>query len=769
MLAPRFIGLFACAGCLLLATPAAQALAPAPLWNQRFGSTSADIGYSAAVDASGNVFVTGNFQGTVNFGGGDLVSAGGTDIFVAKYDAAGVHQWSQRFGSTGSESGSSVAVAAFGAVVVTGQFEGTVDFGGIFNMVSAGGTDIFVAKYDAAGVRQWSLRFGSTSNDFGNSVAVDALGSVRVTGSFSGTVNFNGGNLVSAGGSDIFVAKYNTGGSHQWSQRFGSTGGDFGFSVAVDASENVFVTGTFQGTVNFGGGNLVSAGVGDIFVAKYNVGGTHQWSQRFGSASTDFGNSVAVDASGHAFVTGYFNETVDFGGGDRVSAGGADIFVAKYDAGGVHQWSQRFGSASTDFGNSVAVDASGNVFVTGFFNNTVDFGGGNLASAGVADIVVAKYDAGGTPQWSQRFGSTGDDRGYSVAMDASGDVLVTGYFSGTVNFGGGSLVSAGSSDIFVAKYGVSPAEPVISAITDIGNDQGRQVKIRFARSEYDQAVSFTPIVEYVAFRRDDPVPATQSTAKDQAGRELRADDWTEVGRVLAFEETSYGIDVPTIGDSTIALGQYHSVFYIRAATSAPGTFFDSPPDSGYSLDNLAPGVPESFAYATGQLSWDESSAADFDYFTVYGSNTDSFGASTAVDYSVAPAMDVTASPYVFYFVTATDFSGNEGKPAMVNTLSGVGGTPRSYVLSVSNYPNPFNPSTTVGYTVPRRGLVTVAIYDARGVLVTALVTGEERAPGAYTIEWDGRSDSGVTSASGIYFARIEQNGVSRSKKMLMLK
>jgi flagellar hook assembly protein FlgD len=132
-------------------------------------------------------------------------------------------------------------------------------------------------------------------------------------------------------------------------------------------------------------------------------------------------------------------------------------------------------------------------------------------------------------------------------------------------------------------------------------------------------------------------------------------------------------------------------------------------------------------------------------------------------------MDVTASPYVFYFVTATDFSGNEGRPAKVNTLSGVGGTPKSYVLSVSNHPNPFNPRTTVSYTVPSKGSVTIAVYDARGARVSMLVNNEVRDAGAYGVEWNGRTDAGVTASSGVYFARIEHAGATRTKKMVLLK
>jgi hypothetical protein len=313
------------------------------------------------------------------------------------------------------------------------------------------------------------------------------------------------------------------------------------------------------------------------------------------------------------------------------------------------------------------------------------------------------------------------------------------------------------------------AEPVISAIDDIGNDQGRQVKITFARSGHDQATASTPIVHYEAYRRNDATPATAFGAALLPGRHLLDLGWTQVGDVNSHGHDGYSIDVPTIGDSTVTLGQYRSTFFVRAATSDPLGYFDSPADSGYSLDNLAPGAPQNFVYDAGDLAWDESKATDFDYFTVYGSNTDSFGAATVVDYSVSPALDVMASPYVYYYVTATDFSGNEGKPAKVNTLSGAGGAPTSYVLSVSNYPNPFNPSTTVSYTVPARGPVTVAVYDARGARIATLIRNEDRPAGAYTVEWDGRTDAGATASSGVYFVRIDQNGTTRAKKITLLK
>jgi hypothetical protein len=370
---------------------------------------------------------------------------------------------------------------------------------------------------------------------------------------------------------------------------------------------------------------------------------------------------------------------------------------------------------------------------------------------------------------SQRFGDSFYQEPRSVALDPTGDVFLTGGFQGTVDFGGGELAAVGTypMDIFVVKFGGTPGEPLITSILDTGNDQGRRVKIRFDRSGADDAGASNPIVRYDAFRRDDPPPAAPDLQGSPRPRP-QVDGWTQVGSVSSYGDASYGIDVPTIGDSTVALGQYYSAFFIRAATEVPTAFYDSPPDSGYSVDNLAPGVPTSFSYSAGALDWDESNAEDFDYFSVYGSNTPPFASATIVDYTVDPTMNVVSSPYVFYFVTATDFSGNEGKPAVLNTLSGVGGPPKSHVLSVSAYPNPFNPSTTIRYTVPSKGRVQIGIYDARGAHVATLVN-EEKEAGAYTKPWDGKGGNGATLSSGVYFARVTHPSGTRSYKTVLLK
>ncbi|HET6349063.1 MAG TPA: FlgD immunoglobulin-like domain containing protein, partial [Candidatus Krumholzibacteria bacterium] len=749
---------------ILSSTQTLAVTTPPHFWSRSYGGTgavNADEGHGVAVDATRNVIIVGQFDGTANFGGSDLTGSA-IDIFVAKYSPTGVPLWSKKFGSaSGADIANGVATDAWGNIFVVGSFTGTVDFGNGVGLVSAGGTDVFLAKYAPNGATLWSRRMGDVTSDVGYAVAVEpSTGSPVITGYYIGAPNFGGGALGSFGSLDLFIAKYDgSSGAHLWSKGIGGTGVDIGNAVAVDASGNVVVTGYFNNSANFGGGALVSAGGDDVFLARYNSGGTHLWSQRFGSTGSDQGYGVGTDADGNVVMAGIFNNTVDFGGGGLVSAGFADIFLAKYDALGTHQWSQRFGASGGENCFGLAVSGSGDVAITGAFNANIDFGGGFLFTTGIADAFLAKFNASGVHQWSRKMGGISNDDGRGVAIDALGNVVGVGRFNLSAEFGGGLLFSNGGWDGYVAKYGATRGEPVISSITDIGNDQGRKVKVTFSGSGADNSDAPYPVTAYEAYRRNDATPVASSLRAGSgptglSRRQLLDTGWTFAGSVPSHEQTTYSIDAPTVGDSTIALGQYYSVFFVRAATGQVATFYDSAPDSGYSLDNLAPGIPQNFVFNAGNLSWDESTAADFDYFTVYGANANDFGAAIVVNYSVSPAMDVSASPYAYYYVTATDFSGNEGKPNSVNALSGVNGTPKHYLLSLSNFPNPFNPRTTVSYTVPSKGHVMIRVYDASGAYVATLYDGE-RSTGAYSVGWDGRGAGGAVVSSGIYFARIQ--------------
>jgi hypothetical protein len=429
----------------------APACKGALLWAKRFGDAGDQIATGIATDAAGNVFVAGRFAGTVDFGGGPLTSAGGTDIFVVKLDASGSHLWSKRFGDGSDQGAHSLAIDGSGGVVLTGYVSGATDFGG-GSLPGGGGKDVFVAKLDASGGHVWSRRFGDANDQEALSIAMDEMGDVLITGRFSGTMDLGGGLLTSAGGTDIFVAKLDAGGAHVWSKRVGDANDQGGRGIAVNSAGSTLITGYAIGSSDFGGGPLTSAGGDDAFVAQLDADGGQSWSANFGDASEQDGRSIAVAPADQVVVAGYFLGAMDFGDGPLTSAGLGDVFVAKLDANGGPLWSKRFGDASDQAGQSVAVDSSGGVLLTGYLAGAADFGGGPLASAGAADVFVAKLDASGAHVWSKRFGDTGSQFGTGVATDAGRNVLVTGYFASSVDFGAGPLTSAGGQDIFIAKF-----------------------------------------------------------------------------------------------------------------------------------------------------------------------------------------------------------------------------------------------------------------------------------------------------------------------------
>jgi len=740
---------------------------PAHFWSFSAGAPGLATPYCMAVlPLTGEFAVAGVVSGTVvNLGGSDYVLAGGNPAaFLARYTSGGKLEWAQFFEGSGTEQGDGVTFDASGNIYLAGEFTGSINLGGQAILPSNGNTDIFLAKYAPSGTHLWSKNVGGTGDEApARALAVDAAGNVFVTGFYNAATNLGGGLLPYVADFDLFIAKYNTNGLWQWNIVTGSAGNDRGQGIALDGSGNVYVCGIFENSVSFSGQPLTSAGALDAFLVKYSNDGIIQWSQKRGSTGDDYALNVAADAAGNVALTGGFHGSVNFGGSTLNSAGNFDGFLARYNTSGVHQWSLRFGGTGEEIGERVAIDPNGKVFVAGeFSSSSVDMGGGSMPSPGTEfDTVIAKYSSSGTHTWSRAAGGTNSDLVTGLGADVNGNAIVSGVFYSSLDLGGG-IVSGKSGSAFFAKYGVG--EPFISSIADIGNDQGRNVRLSVTRSLLDNGTAAHPITEYQAFRRVLPLPASAM----RGAQPVPSGTWEFVASVPASGAKNYRIIAPTLADSTITLGMYRTKFFVRAATDDPVVFFDSPVDSGYSKDNLAPSIPQNFMFTTGNLTWKESQDADFDYFSVYGSNSNAFGSATLINYTTTTGIDVTAQPFSYYYVTATDFSGNEGKPAIVHALTGVGSTPGKYVLSVSAYPNPFNPLTTVRYTLPAKGHVTLDVYDLRGERVATLVN-EDRDAGAYTATWHGTNDRGATVSSGVYFAKLSAPKGERSYKLVLLK
>jgi hypothetical protein len=458
-------------------------------WAKSFGGSSNDVGYSIKVDASGNVYTTGYFQGTGDYdpgaGTANLTSAGNYDVFIQKLDASSNLIWAKSFGGAGRDYGHSIAVDASGNVYTTGYFEQTVDFdpgAGTSNLTSVGARDVFVQKLDASGNFLWARSFGGTSNDYARCISVDASGNAYTTGYFQGTVDFDPGagidNHTSAGNNDCFVQKLDASGNFVWSKTFGGSLADQALSIAVDASGNAYTAGYFAGTSDFDPGvgidNHTSAGSNDVFVQKLDASGNLIWAKSFGGSSSDVGIYLAVDASGNVYTTGYLRGTVDFDPGAgttnlTAAVTNDDSFVQKLDASGNFVWAKTFGGTGTDNARSITVDASGNVYTTGLFSQTADFdpgaGTANLTAVGNFDVWVQKLDPSGNYVWAVSFGGTDFDYGYSIAVDASECVHTTGFFQGTVDIDPGAgtdnHTSVGLNDVFIQKICQCMANPGI--------------------------------------------------------------------------------------------------------------------------------------------------------------------------------------------------------------------------------------------------------------------------------------------------------------------
>ena len=449
-------------------------------WAKSMGGTLDDSGNSIAIDALGNVYTTGSFVGTADFDPGpgtfNLTSSGFSEIFISKFDASGNFVWAKSMEGSIGNSGSSLVLDASGNVYTTGYFQGTVDFdpgAGTFNLISAGGFDIFISKLDNAGNFVWAKSMGGSMEDVGWSIALDASNNIYTTGRFNATVDFDPGagsfNLSSIGSGDVFISKLDNSGNFVWAKSMGSSGLDNSNCITIDASNNVYTTGIFSGTMDFDPGagtfNLTSAGGYDIFISKLDNSGDFVWAKSMGGTSTELSRSIAIDATNYVYTTGRYQGTADFDPGagsfnlTSPSASNFTIFVSKLDASGNFVWAKSMGGTMNDQGASIALDASGNVYSTGSFTGTADFDPGigtfNPVSAGGADIYISKLDNSGNFVWAKSVGGADDDNSNFITLDAVGDVYITGRFKGTADFDPGvgsyDMTSAGSQDIFLLK------------------------------------------------------------------------------------------------------------------------------------------------------------------------------------------------------------------------------------------------------------------------------------------------------------------------------
>ncbi len=434
--------------CVLLSAQSADWL-----WANGAGGASSDRGRAIATDPDGNCYITGTFIGSVTFGATNLTSSGSDDIFIAKLDPYGNWIWVKRAGGADVDAGYGIDTDAEGNCYITGYFQGTAGLGGI-NLVSNGASDVFIAKLDTNGNWLWANNAGGTGTDIGNAISTDTDGNCFAAGYYQGTATFGYNSYTSNGSYDIFIAGLDTYGNWLWAKSAGGSSTDVAYGVSADADGNCFITGSFMSDASFGSTNLSSLGSADIFIAKLDSDSDWLWATRAGGNGSDTGNGIATDLSGNCYIAGTFSGTAGFGSTNITSAGGADIIITKLDPNGDWLWAKRAGGSSADTGYSVASDASGNCYITGFFSGTAAFGETNLTSSGANEIFSSKLDTVGNWLWVNRAGGSSLDIGYAIATDPNGNCYITGTIVGTATFGSMSINPGLVNDIFIAKSGL---------------------------------------------------------------------------------------------------------------------------------------------------------------------------------------------------------------------------------------------------------------------------------------------------------------------------
>jgi hypothetical protein len=340
---------------------------------------------------------------------------------------------------------------------------------------------------------EWANSMGSSEFDLGNAITIDDLGNSYTTGQFRQTVDFDPGagisEMTSAGLHDAYIRKLDSDGNFIWAKSLRGSNFLSGHSIAVDASENVYVVGHFFNTVDFDPGpgifNLTSAGNEDAFVLKLDPSGNFLWAERFGSTDDDVARSIVIDNDNNLCITGFYILTVDFDPGigiaTHTSVGTSiysDVFVLKLNASGEYIWSKSMGGPDSDMSYGIATDDVNNLYVTGHFRDVADFDPGigvfSSTAMGQYDIFIVKLDVSGNFLWMKSIGSADNDEGYAIVAEGPQGVAITGYFSGTADFDPGvsvyNLTSNGGQDIFVLKLDGGGNFLWANAMGSTGND-----------------------------------------------------------------------------------------------------------------------------------------------------------------------------------------------------------------------------------------------------------------------------------------------------------
>ncbi|MFH2143416.1 MAG: T9SS type A sorting domain-containing protein [Bacteroidota bacterium] len=402
-------------------------------------------------------------------------------------------EWARSIGGASDEKGYNITYDKYGNVYITGSFMETVDFdpGPDTFDLTAYSYNVYIAKYDNNGNYLWAKSIDGGWGE-GHGIKIDTMGNIYITGWIGGTVDFDPGPGVAIfetyGAVNIFFAKYDNNGNYLWAKVLEGPGsnGNRGNSINLDTQGNIFITGKFNGTIDFDTGigiaNLTSGGYNTYF-AKYDTDGNYLWARCIYSTNENYGNDISIDVQGNVYVTGNFWGNTYFAPGPSYllnGFGSVDIYITKYDSIGNFVWVKIIGGTFSDYSEGIAIDMQGYLHITGSFNGTCDFdpgiGTANLSSASAS--YFAKYDSDGNFIWVKKIEDCGSQ---SIDIDSQGNSYVLGDFQGTTDFNPDSgtvfITSAGYNDIFYAKYNLDGNLLWVKSISGFGWSWAHNIKL----------------------------------------------------------------------------------------------------------------------------------------------------------------------------------------------------------------------------------------------------------------------------------------------------
>jgi len=434
-----------------------------------------------SIDKLGNIYLTGQYSDSTNFDPTNTnfsLNGGPSDIYLARYYPSGALSWAFGLESPSYEWSRNCETDNLNNVIITGTFEDSLDFDpgpGVYNLFSTSYYEPFFAKYDSSGNFIWARSLHTSGgSSWSDNLKIDPENNILLTGSFRDTVDFDASPLSSyniiSNNRDGFLTKYDENGIFKWAINFSASSTCYPRSIVIGEQNAIYLGGLFSGSVDFdpSSSNTILSGSVDAFLAKYDSSGNYIWAKSFGGSSSTHIYSLTVDRSENVYVTGMFKGTVDFDPGTNtfmMTAGPntSTAFISCFDKFGDFLWAKSYGYGQKwSSSRRIRIDNDGNIFISGYFEGTVDFDPGiqtaNLTSNGTDDIFLAKCDSIGNYLWAKQLGKSQSDRPSGLEIDNNNYLYVGGYFwddSVDFNFGVGEdfLHSRYLISSFVAKYG----------------------------------------------------------------------------------------------------------------------------------------------------------------------------------------------------------------------------------------------------------------------------------------------------------------------------